>query len=108
MAHVVEHLLAASGRSGRTLAPAVATRSGDDYTMYASEVPGGRIIEEIDDVASRLAGRPVAEAEMNHARKQVLDEIAYRQGRDAGATAMTRAGEALRPSRGGGMRGGRR
>ena len=106
MAHVVEHLLATSARAGRTLAPTVATRSGDDYTMYASEVPGGRIIEEIDDVASRLAGPPVAEADMNRARKQVLDEVANLQGRDAAATAMTRAGEALRPSRGGGMRGG--
>ena len=77
MAHVIEHLLATTSRPGRTLAPTVATRSGDDYTMYASEVVGGRIMEEIDDVALRLSdGPPVTDTDLTRVRKQVLDEIA--------------------------------
>jgi zinc protease len=106
MAQVVERLLVASTRPDRTLAPAVATRLGDDYTMYASEVPGGRIMEEIDDVAARLWGPPVADADLNRARKQILDEVANSHGRDPAATAMARAAEALRPSWGGGTGGG--
>ena len=106
MTHVIEHLLSTSTRPGRTLAPTVATQAGADYTMYASEVGGGRITEEIDDVALRLSGQPVTEAELTRVRKMVVDEIARAHERDAAATAMTRAAEALRPSRGAGMRGG--
>ena len=106
MAHVVEHLLSASTRPGRTLATTVATRSGDDYTMYASEMLAGRIIEELDDVAGRLWGPPAAEGDVDRARKQVVDEIGKTHGADAAATAMARAAEALRPSPRGGTRGG--
>jgi len=106
MARLVEHLLSASTRPGRTLATTVATRSGDDYTMYASEVLAGRIIEELDDVAGRLWGPPASEGDVDRARKQVLDDIAKTHGADAAATAMARAAEALRPSPRGGTRGG--
>ena len=95
MAHVVEHLLSSSTstRPARTLAPTVAARAGDDHTMYASEVVGGRITEEIDDVALRLAAQPVTDAELTRARKQVLDEIAngLRDGAAAEIAAMTPA-----------------
>jgi zinc protease len=95
MAHVVEHLLSSSTstRPARTLAPTVAARAGDDYTMYASEVVGGRIMEEIDDVALRLTAQPVTDAELMRARKQVLDEIAsgLRGGVAADIAAITPA-----------------
>ena len=93
MAHVIEHLLSTSTRPGRTLAPTVAARAGDDHTMYASEVVGGRIMEEIDDVPLRLWGQPVTDADLTRVRKQVLDELAngMRGGVAAEIAAMTPA-----------------
>jgi hypothetical protein len=103
------------GRSGMTRLIArllsegraeVRTSVGADYTMRAVEVPIGRLPDEID-VAARLMSRDtVTEKEFAPARAGLLTEIAARDERDGRAAAMTRAAEALAPSRGGGMRGG--
>src|SRR5688572_18602703 len=110
MAHLVEHLFTSSTRAGKTSAPTLQSRTGADYTLYASEILGGRILEEIDDAAARLAGggQPVTDAELTRVRKHVLDEVANLQERDATAAAMIRAAEALRPGLGAGTRGGAR
>jgi zinc protease len=102
MAHLVEHLLSTSGRND----PPPRTRTGADYTSYAVEVPPGRLPEEIDDAAQRLAGLTLTEVDLARERPRVLAEIAALQERDAVAAAMTGAAEALHPSRDGGRRGG--
>lgn len=116
MARLVEHLFSTAGVSGkpaRTI-DAVAGRyghdfhaqTGSDYTLYAIEAPAGRIMAEIDDAALRMSRLTVMESDLTRERKRLLDEVATAQERDAVSAAMNRAAEAVRPSRGGGLRGG--
>jgi zinc protease len=108
MAHLVEHLFATStgpsGTPGR--ARSVESRTGAAYTLSSSEVLGGRILEEIDDAAFRMSRQAATkEADLTRVRKRVLEELAA-QEHDPVMAAMHRAAESLRPSRGGGARGG--
>jgi zinc protease len=116
MAHLVEHLLSTAGRGGK---PAQTVEqlgtqdgrdwhaaTGADYTLHAVVVPAGRILDEIDDAALRLSRLEPTEADLARERTRLLNEIAAMQEREPVPAAMQRAAEALRPSRGGGARGG--
>ncbi|HMF43005.1 MAG TPA: insulinase family protein [Polyangia bacterium] len=114
MAHLVEHLFSTAGvgeKSARTIKQlqeqvghGFHAITGSDYTLYAMEVPAGRIMEEMDDAALRMSRLTPKESDLTRERARLLDEIATAQERDAPAAAMLRAAEAVRPSRAGGMR----
>jgi zinc protease len=116
MAHLVEHLFATSGGADKPARPiekakqryghGLHTRTGADYTLYGVEISADRISEEIDDASFRMSRLQPTEADLERERARLLDEIATLQERDPTAAAMTRAAEALRPTRGGGLRGG--
>jgi zinc protease len=116
MAHLVEHLFSTAGAAGkpaRTIEQLVAQYGRDfhastapDYTVYGVEVPAGRIMDEIDDAASRMSHLAPKENDLARERKRLLGEIAALQEGDAISAAMTRAAECVRPTRGGGLRGG--
>jgi len=116
MAHLVEHLFTTAGRDGkppRTIEQWEAqyghdgrAATGADYTLYAVEVPAGRILDEIDDAALRMSRLDPTESDLTRERSRLLAEIAVMQERDPMSSAMNRAAEALLPSRGGGVRGG--
>jgi Insulinase (Peptidase family M16)/Peptidase M16 inactive domain len=116
MARLVEHLFATAGLAGkpaRTIDEVAGrighdfhTRTGADYTLYAIEAPAGRLMAEIDDAALRMSRLTVMESDLTRERKRLLGEVAITQERDAVSAAMNRAAEAVRPSRGGGLRGG--
>jgi len=114
MAHLVEHLFSTSGVGGKP-ARTVKQRgqevghdfhaiTGPDYTLYAMEVPAGRIMEEMDDAALRMSRLAPNENDLVRERARLLDDIATAQDRDATSAARIRAAEAVRPSRAGGMR----
>jgi hypothetical protein len=116
MAHLVERLFATCGVSDKPArtreqldqryGQGFLSATGADFTLYAVEVPGGRITEEIDEAGLRMSRLSVTENDLTRERTRLLKEVAAMQERDAVTAAMNRAAESLRPSRGGGMRGG--
>lgn len=116
MAHLVEHLFATSGGAEKPARPidkakerygeGFHTKTGADYTLYGVEVSAERILEEIDDASFRMSRLQPSQNDLDRERRRLLDEIATLQERDPTAAAMHRAAEAVRPSRGGGLRGG--
>ncbi len=115
-AHLVEHLFATSGGAEKQARPiekaterygqGFHTRTGTDYTLYGVEVSPDRILEEIDDASFRMSRLEPTQADLDRERRRLLDEIATARQRDPVVAAMTRAAESLRPTRGGGLRGG--
>jgi zinc protease len=116
MAHLVEHLFATSGGAEKPARPidkakqrygqGFHTRTGADYTLYGVEVSAERILDEIDDASFRMSRLQPTQSDLDRERRRLLDEIATLQEGDPTAAAMHRAAEAVRPSRGGGLRGG--
>jgi zinc protease len=116
MARLVEHLLSTAGRGGKPARTVEQLESqyghdwraatGGDYTLHAVVVPAGRILDEIDDAALRMSRLEPGETDLARERARLLNEIAAMQERDAVPAAMHRAAEAVRPTRGGGARGG--
>jgi hypothetical protein len=116
MAHLIEHLLSTSGvarNPGRTIDQLTARYGHDfhattaaDYTLYGMEVPAGKIMDEVEDAALRMAHLTPTEGDLARERKRLLTEIATTQERDPLSAAMTRAAECVRATRGGGLRGG--
>jgi hypothetical protein len=116
MARLVEHLISTaglSGKPGRTIEEVAGrtghgfhAQTGTDYTLYAIEAPADRLMAEIDDAALRMSRLTVMESDLGREKKRLLNEVAVAQERDAVSADMNRAAEALRPSRGGGIRGG--
>jgi predicted Zn-dependent peptidase len=115
MARLVEHLFTTAGVSDKPArtrqqleqryGQAFLSATGADFTLYAVEVPAGLITDEIDDVGLRMSRLSVTENDFTRERTRLLGELATIQTRDVSA-AMNRAAESLRPSRGGGVRGG--
>jgi zinc protease len=116
MAHLVERLFATSGRSGqrsRTIDQMRAQYGNDwhadtgaDYTVYAVEVAGGKLMDELDDAALRMSSLWPTDADLNRERGRLLGDLATMQEHDAASAAMLRAAESLHPTRGNGLRGG--
>jgi zinc protease len=115
MARLVEHLFSTAGPVGKpaTTIEELAGRygqdfhaqTGADYTLYAIEAPAGRLMAEIDDAALRMSRLAVVESDLTREKKRLLAEVASAE-KDAASAAMNCAAEAVRPSRGGGLRGG--
>ena len=105
MAHLVERLFATMGREGK---PdwTVQTRTGADYTYYGMSVPPERLNDEIDDTVLRMSTLAPTEADLTRERQRVLDQVATMQEKDPLMAATNKASESLRPSAGGGLRGG--
>lgn len=97
MSHLVERLLASSGKDRSVLA-------GTDYTLYSVVATGDRLGEEIDAIAALMSKAPPTEADFNRERMNVLQDIGKLQGDDAARTAFSMAEESLQPSRGEGKR----
>jgi zinc protease len=115
MARLVEHLFTTAGPAGkpaRTIEEVAGqyghdfhAQTGADYTLYAIEAPAGRLMAEIDDAALRMSRLTVVESDLTREKKRLVAEIGAAE-KDAAAAAMNRAAEAVRPTRGGGLRGG--
>jgi hypothetical protein len=116
MARLVGQLFATAGGGGRPSRTfeQLAARYGRnfhastaaDHTVYGVEVPAERIMEEMDDAAARMSHLDPTENDLAREKRRLLSEIATMQGSDPMASAMFRAAESVRPSRGGGLRGG--
>jgi len=115
MARLVEHLFTTAGPAGkpaRTIEEVAGqyghdfhARTGADYTLYAIEAPAGRLMAEIDDAALRMSRLTVVESDLTREKKRLVAEVAAAE-KDAASAAMNRAAEAVRPTRGAGLRGG--
>jgi len=105
MAHLVERLFATMGREGKP-DRTVQTRTGADYTYYGLSVPPERLNDEIDDTVLRMSTLAPTDADLTRERQRVLDQIATMQEKDPLMAATNKASESLRPSAGGGLRGG--
>jgi zinc protease len=105
MAHLVERLFATMGREGKP-DRGVQTRTEADYTFYGLSVSPRRLNDEIDDAALRMSTLAPTEADLARERPRVLETVANMQERDPVMAATNKASEALRPSAGGGVRGG--
>jgi zinc protease len=105
MAHLVERLFATMGREGKP-DRGVQTRTEADYTFYGLSVSPQRLNDEIDDAALRMSTLAPTEADLARERPRVLETVANMQERDPVMAATNKASEALRPSAGGGVRGG--
>ena len=116
MAPLVERLFATSGRSGKRSRTVDQMRAqygndwradtGADYTVYAVEVAGGQLMDELDDAALRMSSLWPTDADLERERARLLADLATMQERDAASAAMLRAAESLHPTRGNGLRGG--
>ena len=100
MAHLVQYVMQAQlGGDWRG-------RTGADYTLQTVVAPTGRILDEIDAAALRMSHPLVTDSDLARERSRLVSDLAAQQEGDALAVAMFRAAEAVRPSRGGGLRGG--
>src|SRR5215831_3769479 len=116
LARLVERLFATSARPGKAARPAEQmkaqtgatfhTATGNDYTLYAVEVPSGELMDELDDAALRLSSLMLADADLERERARLLAELAVAQEHDPISVAMLRAAESVRPTPGNGLRGG--
>jgi len=105
MAQLVNRLFATMDREGKPNRT-VQTRTGGSYTFYGLAVPRERLMDEIDDAAARLSTLAPTEADLTREKPRLLEQIASMQEGDPNLAAINRASEALRPSPGGGKRGG--
>ena len=105
MAHLIERLFATMGREGKPNRT-VQTRTGADFTYYGLAVPTARLNEELDDTVLRMSTLAPTEADLARERQRLLEQVATMQEKDPLMAAMNKASESLRPSAGGGIRGG--
>ncbi len=105
MAHLIERLFATMGREGKPNRT-VQTRTGPDFTYYGLAVPTARLNEELDDTALRMSTLAPTEGDLARERQRLLEQVATMQEKDPLMAAMNKASESLRPSAGGGIRGG--
>ena len=69
-------------------------------------VPTARLNEELDDTVLRMSTLAPTEADLARERQRLLEQVATMQEKDPLMAAMNKASESLRPSAGGGIRGG--
>ena len=105
MAHLIERLFATMGREGKPNRT-VQTRTGPDFTDYGLAVPTARLNDELDDTALRMSTLAPTEGDLARERQRLLEQVATMQEKDPLMAAMNKASESLRPSAGGGIRGG--
>jgi predicted Zn-dependent peptidase len=99
MSHLVGYLM--RGQAGSDWQ----VHCGADYTALSVVVPAGRLPDEIETAALRIGHPIVREGDLASERPRLLRDLAADE-RDPATAAKTRAAEAVRPSRGGGLRGG--
>jgi predicted Zn-dependent peptidase len=116
MAQLIGQLFATASRPGkpaRTTAQLEAqygtdfqARTTGDYTLYGVAVPAAQIMDELDDAALRMSSLTPTDTDLSRERSRLLAQVAAMHGGDPMLDAMTRAAEAVHPSRGMGQRGG--
>lgn len=116
MAHLLEHLLFTAGagsRPSRTVEETIQryplgwnAQTGTDYTVLSVVVPPGRLGDELDDAAARMAGLKLEAPDLERERPRVLEELEQMRGGDPALGAINFAAEAIRPTPGQGWRGG--
>lgn len=100
LAQLAGRILAASASEGRAER---SVQTGSDFTVYSVVVPGDRLLDELEDIATWMKTVPT-EADLGRERASLLADIAALNGADASATAVRLADEALDPARGEGKR----
>ncbi len=100
LAHLVQYVTQAQ------LGPEWSGQTGADHTLLTVVVPTGRIFDEIDAAALRMSHPLVTESDLARERSRLLADLSAQQETDGMAAARLRAAESVRPSRGGGLRGG--
>jgi zinc protease len=96
------------GRSGlvHVLANAAGLEHGARHMLAARTVGGDGLTAALEQAAAFMTRPVLAAADVERARAAALVELANRRGGDATMTAMSFAAESVRPSPGGGWRGG--
>ncbi len=116
LGHLIEHLYvtAAAGEAKARTAEEFMGRAGglgnaqtgDDYTVIASVVPRDDLENELVDAAARMSALRLEAADLKRERPRLLQEVSIMFGGSPPLDAMNRAQERLRPSLGGGRKGG--
>jgi zinc protease len=116
LAHLLEHMYvtAAAGKASARSAEDFASRypegangqTGDRHTVFAAVFPGKNLETELKDAAARMGNLRLGAGDLARERPRLLEEVGNMFGNLPTLAASNHARELIRPTPGGGRRGG--
>ena len=116
LAHLLEHMYvtAAAGKASARSAEDFASRypegangqTGDRHTVFAAVFPGKNLETELKDAAARMGDLRLGAGDLARERPRLLEEVGNMFGDIPTLAASNHARELIRPTPGGGRRGG--